>query len=50
MDQSSEDISALDTAKVGDGCRDWFAEFWWSLVEGPVRAVTVVVVDVGRKD
>jgi hypothetical protein len=32
------------------GCRHWFAEVWWSLVERAVRAVTVVVVDVGRED
>jgi len=35
---------------VREFCEEVSAEVWWSLVEGAVRAVAVVVVDVGRED
>jgi hypothetical protein len=49
-DQSSEDVSASDAVKVGEGSGRGFGEVWWSLVEGAVGAVTVEVVEVGRED
>ena len=39
-----------DAAKVAHRRSHWFAEVWWSLVEGAVRAMRVVVVDVDRQD
>jgi hypothetical protein len=50
VDQSSEDVSASDVVKVGNGSGHGFAEVGWSLVEGAVRAMRVAVADVGRED
>jgi hypothetical protein len=42
VDQFSEDGSASDVVKVGDGSGHGFGEVWWSLVEGAVGPVFVV--------
>jgi hypothetical protein len=42
VDQFSEDGSASDVVKVGDGSGHGFGEVWWSLVEGAVGAMRVV--------
>jgi hypothetical protein len=50
IDQSAEPITSYDLDQVVWCLRRWFPGVGWSLLERPVRAVSVVVIDVLGQD
>ena len=51
MDEPSEYVLASYPVESDDGCRALLrTSGWWLLLEGAVRAVRVVMLDVDRKD
>ena len=51
MDESSEYVSPSDTVESDDSLRPrWRCLAWWSLLEGAVGAMPVVMADVDRED